>query len=258
MEDEAMGEKTMQSRKLSEWNMQMWMGQMAYEKGQYMQAAGKFKKGLELLESMHIDDERLASNLNGLALCYCAQGKHEESDSLYRKALEIDQTVRNKAALASDLNNMGTHYRKQGKFDRAEPLYQKALSLYDENESNAEIASILNNLGLLYCAQGDCCVGEAFFRKALTMEGRLFGHKSKEYARTLVDLAANLCMQGKCEEAEPLFEEGIPQLGYQIGPSPELADAYELYLEYLKKTHKTDEEGRIADDIEHFKKKSNF
>ena len=252
-----MSNKTAESKKLSEWNMLMWLGQATYEEGKYKVAELKFKKALNCLEELNIRDERLASNLNSLALCYCAQGNHKKSDALYQKAIEIDEgsTVGDKAALSIDFNNLATHYRSQGKFDRAEPLYQKALSYWDEHDVNPEIASILNNLGILYCQMGECSVGESFFQKALSLELRIYGRESKEYAQTAVNLASNLCMQGKCEEAEPLFEEGTRILGYQIGPRPELADALELYLDYLNKSHQYEKMDKVSKNIDSLRKK---
>ena len=252
-----MAKKTAESKKLSEWNMLMWLGQATYEDGKYKVAEMKFKKALNCLEELRITDERLASNLNSLALCYCAQGNHKKSDALYQKAIKIDESSAqpDKAALSIDFNNIATHYRNQGKFDRAEPLYQKALSYWDEHDVNPEITSILNNLGILYCQMGECSVGQSFFQRALSMERRIYGKESKEYAQTAVNLASNLCMQGKCEEAEPLFEEGTRILGYQIGPRPELADALELYLEYLKKSHQNEKVDEVSKNIEKLRNK---
>ena len=56
-------------------------------------------------------------------------------------------------------------------------------------------------------------------------------------------------MQGKCEEAEPLFEEGTRILGYQIGPRPELADALEIYLDYLTKSHQSEKAEKVSKSI---------
>ena len=54
----------------SDWNMQMWLGQQSYDRGKYSVAQQKFQKALRDLEALHINDERLAMTLNGLALCY--------------------------------------------------------------------------------------------------------------------------------------------------------------------------------------------
>ncbi|MCA9813983.1 MAG: tetratricopeptide repeat protein [Cyanobacteria bacterium HKST-UBA01] len=253
-----MENRTKESKKLSEWNMLMWLGQMTYEDGKYKVAELKFKRALNCLEELNIKDQRLASNLNGLALCYCAQGNHKKSDALYKKAIEIDEAAADfdKAATTIDFNNLATHYRDQGLYEKAEPLYQKALSYWEKNERSPEIASVLTNLGLMYCQMGQCGVGESFFRKSLSMELSIYGRDSREYAQTAVNLASNLCMQGKCEEAEPFFEEGIRKLGYQIGPRPELADALELYLEYLEKTHQeTKKIEKVSKSIDNLRKK---
>ena len=247
------------AKKLSEWNMQMWMGQICYEDAKYLEGSRKFKKALSILDELNIRDQRRATNLNNLALCYCAQGKHDKADLLYEEAFRIDENSAHvdKDALAVDLENMATHYRRQGMFDRSEQLYRRALDILDKEEkTNAlELASCLNNMGILYCGQKKCHEAEPFFRKAVTLRATKLGRRSKEYAESLIGLAANLCMQGNCEEAEPMFEEGIRVLGYKVGPHPELADALELYVEHLRMIGKKADANGVKKRINSIRKK---
>lgn len=244
-----------------DWKMQMWMGQQAYEKGQYVVAEQKFHKALRDLETEMVHDERLAITLNNLALCYCAQGKHNDAEPLYQKALSIDESSANinKLMLAEDFSNIATHYRKQGLDAQAEPLYKKSLEIWQKElgENSAEVARCLHNLGVLYCDQGHCNNAIANFKKALGIKGSIYGSKSREYAETLVCLASVYCGLNKCEEADPLFEEGIRILEYSMDPiHSELIDAMEAYVIHLKKIGMTEKAQEVQNDIVMFRKRN--
>lgn len=241
-----------------DWKMQMWLGQQSYERGKYVVAQQKFKKALKDLDLAMISDERLAITLNNLALCYCAQGKHQDADPLYQRALSIDQSSggANKLMLADDFSNIATHYRKQGMNVQAETLYQKALALWEEElgEHSAEVAGCLSNLGVLFCEKGECAAAIKYFKKALSIKGSIYGSKSKEYAWTLVNLATTYCGLNKCEEADPLFEEGVRVLEYTMDPiHPELIEAMENYLRHLKKVGNMEKARQVMSDIKRFK-----
>lgn len=256
-----MSEKSKDDKLSSDWNMQMWLGQESYKRGQYAIAEQKFKKALSDLESSYISDERLAITLNNLALCYCAQGKHEKSEPLYQRALSIDETtgIGNGAALAEDFENIASHYRKQGLYERAEPLYRKALKLWEESlgESSAEVGACLNGLGLLLCENGNCKAAIDCYKRALGIKGAIFGSKSKEYAETMVNLAVTYCGLNKCDEADPLFEEGIRILEYTVDPiHTELIDVMEAYVRHLKKIGNLEQAEKVTNDIAMFKRRN--
>lgn len=242
----------------SDWNMQMWLGKQSYERGLYSVAQQKFQKALSDLETLHVCDERLAMTLNNLALCYCAQGKHHDSDPLYKKALSIDQTSgkSGRLNLAEDFSNIATHYSKQGLSAQAESLYRKALEIWLEElgDSSAEVANCLNNLGVLYCEQRKCHEAIDLYKKALSIRGSIYGSKSKEYATSLVNLATAYCSLDRCEEADPLFEEGVRTLTYTVDPiHEELIEAMESYIVHLEKVGKSEQARAIKQDVERFR-----
>lgn len=242
----------------SDWNMQMWLGQQSYERGKYSVAQEKFQKALRDLEALHINDERLAMTLNSLALCYCAQGKHKDSDPLYQRALSIDESSsqHGKLRLAEDFSNIATHYRKQGLYERAEPLYEKALQIWEAilGDKSVEVAGCLNSIGILLYKQQKYREAIALFQRALSINGSFFGVQSKEYAGCQVNLAAAYCSLNRCEEADSLFEEGIRMLRYTMDPVHEgLIEAMESYAIHLVKVGKDEQARAIKHDIQEFK-----
>lgn len=255
-----MTEESRTDKAFKDWKMQMWLGQHSYEQGKYVVAEEKFKKALYDLEEAMVHDERLAMTLNNLALCYCAQGKHENADPLYQRALSVDQSSgnANKLLLAEDFHNIATHYRKQGMNAQAEELYKRALAIYEEEDGEdcPDKASCLDGLGIVYSDDGRTDDAITCFNKALAIKGAAYGTKSKEYAETLVNLAITYCALNRCEEADPLFEKGVRILEYSLDPiHEELIDVMEAYLTHLKKRGNTEKIREVTNDIESFKKR---
>ena len=64
--------------------------------------------------------------LNNLAALYYVQGKYQEAESLYQRALEIRERILGPEHpdTACSLNNLAALYDVQDKYQEAEPLYQ--------------------------------------------------------------------------------------------------------------------------------------
>ena len=77
----------------------------------------------EVLGPMHPDT---ATSLNNLAILYDNQGKYDDAEPLYKRALAVTEEVLGPMHpdTATSLNNLAVLYNNQGKYDDAEPLYQ--------------------------------------------------------------------------------------------------------------------------------------
>jgi tetratricopeptide (TPR) repeat protein len=77
------------------------------------------------------DHPTTASSLNNLAALYYDQGKYEQAEPLYKRALAIDEKAYepDHPDVATDLNNLANLYYNQGRYEQAEPLYQRALAI---------------------------------------------------------------------------------------------------------------------------------
>jgi tetratricopeptide (TPR) repeat protein len=62
------------------------------------------------------------------------QGKYEEAEPLYRRALAVreKQLGAEHPDTALSLNNLAGLYHVQGKYEEAEPLYKRALTVYEQ------------------------------------------------------------------------------------------------------------------------------
>ena len=66
----------------------------------------------------------MAVNLNDLARVYQAQGKYAEAESLYQRALVINEKALGPEHphTVNNLNDLAVLYKYQGKYAEAEPL----------------------------------------------------------------------------------------------------------------------------------------
>ena len=64
-------------------------GQQAMTTGRTFEAEGHFMLALAEAEKLGSTDARLPASLNNLANCYRQQGKYQEAEPLYERALAI-------------------------------------------------------------------------------------------------------------------------------------------------------------------------
>src|SRR5258708_1212199 len=79
------------------------------------------------------DHPDTAQSLNNLAGLYHTQGKYEQAEPLFQRALKIHKQVYGKdhPDIASNLNNLAGLYDDHGKYDQAQPLSQRALPILE-------------------------------------------------------------------------------------------------------------------------------
>ncbi len=77
----------------------------------------------------------------------------------------------------SSLNNLAILYKNQGKYEQAEPLYQRALATYERvlGPEHPDTLNTVNNLALLYADQGKYELAEPLYQRALTTYERVLG-----------------------------------------------------------------------------------
>ncbi|KAL0969021.1 hypothetical protein UPYG_G00221660 [Umbra pygmaea] len=162
--------------------------------------------GYEVLGKDHPD---VAKQLNNLALLCQNQGKYEEVEYYYQRALEIYQTQLgpDDPNVAKTKNNLASCYLKQGKFKQAETLYKEILTRAHEREFGSVDDE---NKPIWMHAE------EREQSKGMQKDGSPFGEYGGWYkackvdsptvTTTLKNLGALYRRQGKFEAAETLEE----------------------------------------------------
>ena len=150
-------------------------------------------------------DPKLANNLNNIANVYRTQGKYEEAEENYKRAVVIleNSVGPQHPNLATVLNNLAVLYRKQGKYKEAESLYRRALTIVEKalGPEHRNVAMSLNNLALLYQKQGKFIEAEPIQKRALAILEKALGPNHPDVATGLRNLAKLERLMGRVDEA---------------------------------------------------------
>ncbi len=130
-----------------------------------------------------------ADVLNGLGLAYVQQGRLEEAEKLFAKAVSIEPDS------PTTQNNMGLVLLNLNKLDLAMPHFLEAMRL------KPGFANAYNNLGMVLARQGDRIHAAMFFRQAVGLKP-----SSPEMHN---NLGRTLLEDGDAEAAIPEFNEAI-------------------------------------------------
>jgi len=151
------------------------------------------------------DDPQLANSLNNLANAYRTQGKFEEAESNYKRALNMleNSVGPGHVNVATVLNNLAVLYRKQGNYTEAEPLYGRALAIIEKSlgPEHRKVAMGLNNLAVLYRKQGKYREAEPLQRRGLAILEKTLVPDHPNVAASLKNLAKLHRFMGKNTEA---------------------------------------------------------
>ncbi|MBX9690635.1 MAG: tetratricopeptide repeat protein, partial [Candidatus Obscuribacterales bacterium] len=148
-----------------------------------------------------------------LAECCRCQGKWQEAENLYKKAINLyDSNDIEMAAWAYD--NLGRVYEGESKLIQAEENYNKAISLWKKSSSYQEpvIARALNRLSLLHAKMNLMEQAEAEAREVLERDRKVM----KDYkidnqilSADYNDLGVIQSLEGKAKEALASLEESL-------------------------------------------------
>jgi tetratricopeptide (TPR) repeat protein len=188
-------------------------------------AAASFFLGLSLFhegkyqESEHAFDRALqirpdeAASLNNKGLDLWLLGDHEGAELLFRKAMQVSEKALGPDNLpeADYLHNLAEMHYGRGDYAGAEPLYRRALAITEKTmgPDSTVVAPQLDYLGRLLKAKGDTAEAESSFRQALAIFEKAEGPDDPDLIIYIVDLASLLNARGDNAEAEPLFRRAL-------------------------------------------------
>ncbi|MBP9093016.1 tetratricopeptide repeat protein [bacterium] len=132
------------------------------------------RKTLAAAEAQMPQSLEVARAANQLALCSFHQGKSEESESLFLKALALREKLAgsNDPEVAESLIGLGLHYASRHQFEKAIVAHKRALSI-DEKElgpNHPLLATDLRNLANDYKGVGNLPEAEKLLRRAVAID----------------------------------------------------------------------------------------
>ena len=156
-----------------------------------------------------VDTDGLDWALHNLGDLYADQGKLDEAEKMYVRALQGREK-----ALGSDhtstldtVNNLGNLYQNQGKLAEAEKMYVRALQGSEKalGPDHTSTLNTVNNLGNLYRNQGKLDEAEKMYIRALQGYEKALGSDHTSTLKTVNNLGTLYAGQGKLVEAEKMY-----------------------------------------------------
>jgi tetratricopeptide (TPR) repeat protein len=168
----------------------------------------------------------VAQSLNTLACLLDAQGRLDEAEPLYKRALEIEEKVRGPVhpSIAALLDNLATLHHAQDHFPQAEAYYRRALAMREAIKNERDLAPTVYNLAVLYFDQRDYPAAEPLFQRSLALREKVLGRDHPEVAASLSGLATLYIKLDQAPKAEPLCRRALAILeAAHGGDHPEVA-----------------------------------
>ncbi|KAI4152241.1 MAG: hypothetical protein LQ340_003034 [Diploschistes diacapsis] len=177
-----------------------------------------------VLTSTPIEDIKsdLAVLANHVGWYLNLDGKYEEAEAMYRRALEAREKVlgpEHPDTLTS-ANNLGSVLESQGKYEKAEAMYRRDL-LGSEKVLGPEHPSTLisaNNLGSVLESQGKYEEAEAMHRRDLLGSEKVLGPEHPSTLMSVNNLELVLRRRGKYKEAEAMHRRALEGYEKVLGP----------------------------------------
>ncbi|RNC85611.1 MAG: tetratricopeptide repeat-containing sensor histidine kinase [Balneola sp.] len=108
-----------------------------------------------------------------LGLIYRRQGKTNESETFFLRAIELSKKKGNQQQLADSYNRIGLLYRGTGRYDEAIGYYRQSISLKRAFGDMRGVAGSFNNLGNAYRAHGSSDSAYASYQTSIDIRETL-------------------------------------------------------------------------------------
>ncbi|KZP17608.1 TPR-like protein, partial [Athelia psychrophila] len=160
--------------------------------------------------------------LNRLADVYERQGKYDDAEALYQRALVGREQLlgADHPATLDTVNGLAILYWRQGGYGKAEPLYQRALTGREQQlgADHPDTLGTVHYLATLYKDQKKYKEAEALYQRALAGRDQQLGTNHPDTLATVNNLAGLYYQQLKYEEAEALYRRALAGYEQQLGP----------------------------------------
>ncbi len=175
--------------------------------GQLSKARKKAQKALEIAEESPLYLVGKAEALTNLGRINREKGEIKQSETFYKKALDIREKIGDSEEISNSLNNLGVFYWHQGNLNKAEELLRRSLTFLEEIDSPISLANTRNNLALVFMQQGLFEQAEDSFNQCLKI-GEKLGN-THQIAAFSTNLGEVFRLRGELEKAEEYYNKGL-------------------------------------------------
>lgn len=155
------------------------LGGLDHSRGRHARGEPLARRSVELRRSVRdADDPTIAADEAALAALLDGQGKYDEAEQLYLRALAVFERHFGPEhyEVCVNLNNLAALYQLRGEPRRAEPLYQRALAIKEKllGPRHPDTAITLHNLAMLLQGLSMPAEADRHFRRALSIFRKKF------------------------------------------------------------------------------------
>ena len=195
----------------------------AYNDGNYLDGAQHYQNAANIAEQLHMEPERVAAPLAGVAHSLLHQHKYSEAEPIFRQVLAIrEKHPPEPRRMKRTFEGLADSLMKQNRFDEAEPYYLRALALYDrsKDEPSPDDEDCLHGhtllgLGWIYFQRRAYDRAEVVDQQALEIWVNS-QQKCALIVTAMEQLAILYRAQGKLDKAEGMYQRTLPMLQKEL------------------------------------------
>jgi eukaryotic-like serine/threonine-protein kinase len=196
--------------------------------GDLTAAEGHYARALTIRESLLGREHPLVARVaQGLGVLRWQQGRLDEAEAEYRRALRIDErSPHDSAEMARDLMGLGAVLYQRKRFAQAEPLMKRSIAVQEQHlgPDHPEIAKSLNNLGALYWSMERYADALPLYERVRKTFERTLDPLHPNVATVYSNLGETYWKLGRFVEAESLFRRSLAMKEKRLAPgNPSLA-----------------------------------
>ncbi len=220
---------------------------MAYEAGDFTQAAKDYAKAIGFAEQYEPKGEFLIAPLIYLSVCHSARRDYEQAEKLLRRALEIGQSdaTSDPVLVALNYHELSILLWRTGRQGESQEASDLALVSLDRSKQEpAELrVMILRHQAVLLSERQRYDEAQRLLDSAtnIVLSSSSLGKHSLAYGQVLVTKALVCIDSGKSEQAQELYLQGIQIIEMYWGAHhPKVAELYEIFAVHSDHAGKED------------------
>jgi tetratricopeptide (TPR) repeat protein len=200
-----------QQHRKAQWVTEYREASDSYERMHYGDAEAQLRALLP--EGGKGDTHQSALTMNLLALVYHAEGRQNEAEPLFEKAIQVFQKEGSPSRmdLAKAGNNQGRIYLEEGRLADADRRIQQAMDIFRQNPvaAGAELGSALQNMGLVRRQQRRDPEAQAFLEQAVQTFEHDLPPLDLNLAQGYLDLAVQYRHEGLLKNAQETDQKAL-------------------------------------------------
>jgi len=183
------------------------LGSLAGTQREFVQAEQYFLQSHALYTELN-HSEGLGQTANMLGTVAVVMGNFAQAEAWFQQSLKVHTRLGNQDGIAAAYLKLGEIDQYTGQLDRARQRFQTALDIYQSMKNLYNVAGLLFRLGNVALMVHDEAEAEQWFRQSVELCRAV---DRPLIASSLSGLAQIACRQGRYQQAEQFFSEGLAE-----------------------------------------------